>query len=193
MVTATHACRPTAYSCTNTGNTYNWWPVAATTNNHNDIARTSSSSYATLDRLHPTPLSSTSTKPIEDSSITSTEPETDVSIPTEPHITTVTDESKITTEQTTEDFVTTEPATQNFTEVESTTFEPIVDDSNRTVSGRVSNQSGVIAGVVLAVFTVIFLVVITSFLVGVITSKKRNKKSSLAHTNEQFQDISNGN
>ena len=192
MVTATYACRPTAYSCTNTGNTHNQWPVAATTNNHNNIARTSSSSYATLDRPHPTPLSSTSTKPIEDISVTSTEPETDVSIPTEPHITTIRDETKITIEQTTEDFVTTEPATQDSTEVESTTFEPIVDDSNRTVSGWVSNQSGVIAGVVLAIFAVIFLVVITTFLVGIIIVKQ-NKKSSLAHNIKQFQDISNGN
>ena len=148
-----------------------------------DSARTSDS---TSGRPHPTPSASTTTmhtKPIEDMDAT-TMPETKVPlIPTEPHNNFIgtTEGTKIITEQTTEDFMN--------TEVGSMTFEPIVDDSNGTVSGRAGSQSGVIAGTVLAIFLAIFLVIFTAIFVVIVMSKKQ---ISLPHTNQQLQDISNG-
>ncbi len=169
VVTATYNCRATAFSCTSTGTTHNPGPIEAS--NGDDIVRTSSSmaSGATSDRPYPTPPVSTSTEPF------------------------ITTEETTIVQQTTENSTTSEPAAQDSTEIESTPLESVEDDSSRTVSRRVSSQPGVIAGVVLAIFAVIFLTVITSLFVAVVISKKQNKKSSVTHTNEQFQDISNGN
>ena len=168
----TYSCRTTAYSCARIGNTGHPWSVGFSTNTWPSDAVTSS------DGPHPTPLSST-TKPVED--ITSTT--------TEPHSTVTTEETI--TEQTRimEDFITTEPVMQTSTRVEGTTFESPVDDGNGAVSG---SQSGVIAGTVTAVFLVIFLVVFSSIFVAVIMSKKRKKDCPPVHINQRFQDISNG-
>ena len=184
MIIATYSCRSTVHPCSGTRSTINPWSVGDSTDTTDtvDTARTSDSSSG---RPHPTPPPSTTTttKSIDDMDAT-TMPETDVPlIPTEPHnnIIATTEGAKIITEQTTEDFMT--------TEVESMTFEPIVDDSNGIVSGRAGSQSGVIAGTVLAVFLAIFLVIFTAIFIVIVMFKKR---TSLAHTNQQLQDISNG-
>ena len=180
-----------------------------------DAADTDRISDSSSGRPHPTPPPSTTTttKPIEDMDAT-TMPETNVPlIPTEPHIATMED-TKIITEQTTEDFMNTKSVTQDSTdgvevmedfmttepvikdstyEVESMSSKSVMDDSSGTVSGRAGSQSGVIAGTVLAVFLAIFLMIFTAIFVLVVMSKKQNRNTSLARTNQQLQDISNGN
>ena len=186
MIIATYSCWSTVHPCSGIGNTLNPWSVGDSTDTA-DTVDTTRTSDSTSGRPHPTPPPSTTTttKPIDDMDAT-TMPETNMPLmPTEPHnnnIVATTEGTKIITEQTTEDFMT--------TEIESMTFEPIVDDSNGIVSGRAGSQSGVIAGTMLAVFLAIFLVILTAIFIVIVMFKKR---TSLAHTNQQLQDISNGN
>ena len=132
VIIATYSCGSTVYPCSGTGSTVNLWSVGDSTDTADtlDTARTSDSSSG---GPHPTPPPSTTTKLIDDMDAT-TMPESNVplNIPIEP----TTGGAKIITERTTEDFMN--------TEVESMTFEPIVDGSNGTVSGRAGSQSGVI-------------------------------------------------
>ena len=186
MIIETYGCWSTVHPCSGIGNTLNPWSVGGPTDTA-DTVHTAKTSDSPLGRPHPTPPPSTTTattKPIEDMDATIM-PETNMPlIPTEPHNNFIgtTEGAKIITEQTTKDFMN--------TKVESMTFEPIVDDSNGTVSGRAGSQSGVIAGTVLAISLAIFLAIFTAIFVVIVMSKKR---ISLAHTNQQLQDISNGN